>query len=171
MPQNNPPFRADVAGSLLRPQFLIDARGSYRERAVERGALIQIEDMAIRDGVALQEADGLNVVTDGEFRRQNYLIDFYFKVFGRGGLAFEPGLFFHRNDKGDKLPAERMVVKAIRSTVILDNERPRSGAPAREIGADTRQVLVHDGFSETEIADLLEAGAARAPQSGARELG
>jgi crotonobetainyl-CoA:carnitine CoA-transferase CaiB-like acyl-CoA transferase len=59
-------------------------------------------------------------------------------------------------------------VRAIRPTVILNNERPRSGAPAREIGADTRQILARAGFSETEISDLLEAGAARAPQSGAR---
>jgi crotonobetainyl-CoA:carnitine CoA-transferase CaiB-like acyl-CoA transferase len=59
-------------------------------------------------------------------------------------------------------------VRAIRPTVILDNERPRSGVPAREIGADTRQVLAGAGFAEAEIADLLEAGAARAPQSGAR---
>lgn len=112
MPQTNPPFRADVVGSLLRPQVLIDARRSYRERVIGREELVQIEDAAIREVVALQEAVGLNVVTDGEFRRQNYIIDFYFKVFGRGGLAFEPGLFFHRNDKGETLPAERMIVKA-----------------------------------------------------------
>ena len=112
MPQNNPPFRADVVGSLLRPQVLIDARRSYRERAIGREDLVQIEDAAVREVVALQETVGLKVVTDGEFRRQNYIIDFYFKVFGRGGIAFEPGLFFHRNDKGEKLPAERMIVKA-----------------------------------------------------------
>ena len=112
MPQNNPPLRADIVGSLLRPQVLIDGRRSYRERAIGREELVQIEDAAIREVVALQEAVGLKVVTDGEFRRQNYIIDFYFKVFGRGGLAFEPGLFFHRNDKGEKLPAERMIVKA-----------------------------------------------------------
>ena len=80
MPQNNPPFRADVVGSLLRPQVLIDARRSYRERAIGREELVLIEDAAIREVVALQEAVGLKVVTDGEFRRQNYIIDFYFKV-------------------------------------------------------------------------------------------
>ncbi len=112
MLQKNPSFRADIVGSLLRPQVLIDARRRYRERAIGREELAQVEDAAIREVVALQEAIGLKVVTDGEFRRQNYIIDFYFKVFGRGGLAFEPGPFFHRNDKGEKLPAERMVVKA-----------------------------------------------------------
>jgi 5-methyltetrahydropteroyltriglutamate--homocysteine methyltransferase len=112
MPQNNPPFRAEVIGSLLRPQILIEARRKYRERAITKEDLAQVENEAIREVVALQESVGLKVVTDGEFRRQNYIVDFYFKVFGRGGISFEPGLFFHRNDKGEKLPTERMVVNA-----------------------------------------------------------
>jgi 5-methyltetrahydropteroyltriglutamate--homocysteine methyltransferase len=107
-----PPFRADIVGSLLRPQSLIDARQRRREKLISKDELRDVEDSAIREVVALQEAAGLRVVTDGEFRRQSYIIDFYFKVFGKGGLTFEPGLFFHRNDKGDRLPLERMVVRA-----------------------------------------------------------
>ncbi|MBV8509411.1 MAG: hypothetical protein JO289_04520, partial [Xanthobacteraceae bacterium] len=67
---------------------------SYRERAIGRDELIKMEDTAIRDVVALQEAVGLNVVTDGEFRRQNYIIDFFFKVFGRGASALSRGCSF-----------------------------------------------------------------------------
>ena len=52
-------------GSLLRPQALINARRSYRERAIGRDELIKMQDTAIREVVALQEAVGLNVVTDG----------------------------------------------------------------------------------------------------------
>lgn len=107
-----PPFKADIVGSLLRPQYLVDARKQYRERAIDKDALRKVEDDAIREVVALQEAAGLQVVTDGEFRRQNYIVDFYFKVFGKGGIGFEPGLFYHRNDKGERLPTERMVVQA-----------------------------------------------------------
>lgn len=107
-----PPFRADIVGSLLRPQSLIDARQKRREKLIGKDELRQVEDDAIREVVALQEAAGLNVVTDGEFRRQSYIVDFYFKVFGKDGLTFEPGLFYHRNDKGDRLPLERMVVQA-----------------------------------------------------------
>jgi crotonobetainyl-CoA:carnitine CoA-transferase CaiB-like acyl-CoA transferase len=59
-------------------------------------------------------------------------------------------------------------VRAIRPTVILDNERPHSGVPAREIGADTRHILARAGFSEIEIAELLKARAAYAPHKGAR---
>jgi 5-methyltetrahydropteroyltriglutamate--homocysteine methyltransferase len=106
-----PPFKAEVVGSLLRPQNLIDARKKYRERTIGKDELGKVEDEAIRDVVRLQESAGLSVVTDGEFRRQSYIVDFYVKVFGKGGLTSEPGLFYHRNDKGDRLPLERMVVQ------------------------------------------------------------
>ena len=107
-----PPVRADVVGSLLRPQKLIDARKKYSDRVIDKQALQAAEDDAIREVVALQELVGLQVVTDGEFRRRNYIIDFYFKVFGKGGIGFEPGSFYHRNDKGERLAAERIVVNA-----------------------------------------------------------
>jgi 5-methyltetrahydropteroyltriglutamate--homocysteine methyltransferase len=108
----NPPFRADHVGSLRRPQALVDARARYRKKEIGREDLAKAEDDAIREVVALQESLGLKSITDGEFRRQNYIIDFYFKAFGRDGIGFEPGQFYHRNDKGEKLAAERMVVKA-----------------------------------------------------------
>jgi 5-methyltetrahydropteroyltriglutamate--homocysteine methyltransferase len=109
---HNPPFRADHVGSLRRPQALVDARSRYRKKEIGKDELGKAEDDAIREVVALQESIGLKSITDGEFRRQNYIIDFYFKAFGRDGIGFEPGQFYHRNDKGEKLPAERMVVKA-----------------------------------------------------------
>jgi 5-methyltetrahydropteroyltriglutamate--homocysteine methyltransferase len=109
---HNPPFRADHVGSLRRPQALVDARSRYRKKEIGRDELAKAEDDAIREVVALQEQLGLKSITDGEFRRQNYIIDFYFKAFGRDGIGFEPGQFYHRNDKGEKLPAEQMVVKA-----------------------------------------------------------
>jgi 5-methyltetrahydropteroyltriglutamate--homocysteine methyltransferase len=109
---HNPPFRADHVGSLRRPQALVDARSRYRKKEIGKDELGKAEDDAIRGVVALQESIGLKSITDGEFRRQNYIIDFYFKAFGRDGIGFEQGQFYHRNDKGEKLPAERMVVKA-----------------------------------------------------------
>ena len=112
VPLSNPPFRADHCGSLLRPKHLVEARKQYREKTISEEQLQRIEDGAIRDVVAMQEEIGLAVVTDGEFRRQSYIVDFYHKVFGKGGLGSEPGLFYHRNDKGDRLPLERMVVQA-----------------------------------------------------------
>src|SRR6267142_3855594 len=71
-----PPFRADHVGSLLRPKVLHEARAAAEAGTITRAALSAAEDAAIRDAVALQEAAGLHAVTDGEFRRGHYLVDF-----------------------------------------------------------------------------------------------
>jgi 5-methyltetrahydropteroyltriglutamate--homocysteine methyltransferase len=86
-----PPFRADQVGSLLRPAHLIEARGKLRKREIDAAALTAIEDAAIREVVAQQEAIGLNSISDGEFRRQSYIVDFFRKALGSGGLTAEQG--------------------------------------------------------------------------------
>ena len=70
------PFRADQVGSLLRPQYLKDARDRFARAEIDQAALREVEDRAIRDVVALQESAGLQGVTDGEFRRAHWLVDF-----------------------------------------------------------------------------------------------
>jgi methionine synthase II (cobalamin-independent) len=67
-----PPFRAEHIGSLIRPPELLQAREQHAAGALDRTALRAIEDEAIRDVVKLQERLGLQVVTDGEFRRGTY---------------------------------------------------------------------------------------------------
>ncbi|MBT5048331.1 MAG: 5-methyltetrahydropteroyltriglutamate--homocysteine S-methyltransferase [Rhodospirillaceae bacterium] len=82
-----PPFRADHVGSLLRPQSLIDARrrllGYDNDKAApplmgghENAELRALEDECIRDAVTLQEDLGLKGVTDGEYRRTFFHLDF-----------------------------------------------------------------------------------------------
>ena len=71
-----PPFRADHVGSLLRPQALHDARAKSAKGEISAAELRAIEDKSIRDVVALQESVGLQSITDGEFRRGHYLVDF-----------------------------------------------------------------------------------------------
>lgn len=105
-----PPFRADQVGSLLRPAHLIEARRQYRKRLIDAAALKRIEDDAIREIVAMQEAIGLHSITDGEFRRQSYIVDFFRGALGEGGLSAEQGDFFHRNEKGERIPIEKLVV-------------------------------------------------------------
>jgi 5-methyltetrahydropteroyltriglutamate--homocysteine methyltransferase len=70
------PFRADHVGSLLRPAGLIAARSAHQEGQITLDALRRAEDDAIRGAVALQEGLGLGVVTDGEFRRTWWHLDF-----------------------------------------------------------------------------------------------
>ena len=71
-----PPFRADHVGSLLRSPALIALRERAAREAVDPAALREIEDRAIRDVIALQEAIGLEAITDGEFRREVWHLDF-----------------------------------------------------------------------------------------------
>ena len=62
-------IRADVIGSLLRPAWLLDARERLERGELAPPAFKTIEDRAVDEAVALQEAAGLDVVTDGEMRR------------------------------------------------------------------------------------------------------
>jgi 5-methyltetrahydropteroyltriglutamate--homocysteine methyltransferase len=111
------PFRADQVGSLLRPAHLIAAREQRRKRLIDDAELRRIEDDAIREVVALQESAGLQSISDGEFRRQNYIVDFFRKALGSGGLTAEPGDFVHRNDRGETIPVEKLVIhKPVRWT-------------------------------------------------------
>jgi 5-methyltetrahydropteroyltriglutamate--homocysteine methyltransferase len=66
--------RADVVGSLLRPQFLRDARRAAREGRLSAADLHPVEDRAVLEAIALQEAAGLDVITDGELRRGSWVV-------------------------------------------------------------------------------------------------
>jgi 5-methyltetrahydropteroyltriglutamate--homocysteine methyltransferase len=65
--------RADVVGSLLRPQYLLDARNGVREGRVSAAEMQAATDRAVADAIAMQEAAGIQAVTDGEYRRYNFM--------------------------------------------------------------------------------------------------
>ena len=69
-------MRTDQVGSLLRPQSLIDAFVARGNNEIDDVGLADVQDHAIRDIVAKQEAAGLGVVSDGEFRRLNWQVSF-----------------------------------------------------------------------------------------------
>ena len=77
-----PPYRADQVGSLLRPAELASARKQWKQGALGAGKLKDIEDQAIREAVKKQEAIGLQAVTDGEFRRDWWHLDFLAQLDG-----------------------------------------------------------------------------------------
>lgn len=85
---HKPFFRADQVGSLLRPQRLMDARAAHEAGRIELDELRAIEDEAIREVVKRQEACGFQVVVDGEFRRENWWIDF---IRGLSGIEIRDG--------------------------------------------------------------------------------
>jgi 5-methyltetrahydropteroyltriglutamate--homocysteine methyltransferase len=74
--RTTPPFRADHVGSFLRPKELLDARERQRKGEISRTELRGVEDKAIRDIVRFQEDLGLQGITDGEYRRTYFHIDF-----------------------------------------------------------------------------------------------
>ena len=85
-----PPYRADHVGSFLRPVALLDARERAQKGDITRSQLREVEDAAIRDIVRFQEDLGLEGITDGEFRRTYFHIDFLEQLSGvetKGGIS------------------------------------------------------------------------------------
>jgi 5-methyltetrahydropteroyltriglutamate--homocysteine methyltransferase len=98
--RTTPPFRADHVGSLLRPKALLDARESHKTGRLSAAELRGIEDEAIRQVVALQEEIGLQGVTDGEFRRASWHMDFLYQIGGVTKVRDNLTVRFH-NERGD----------------------------------------------------------------------
>jgi len=88
--RSTPPFRADHVGSFLRPAELLAARERHRKGEISVAELRAVEDKAIAGVVRMQEDAGLRGITDGEFRRTYFHIDFLEQLEGveiRGGLT------------------------------------------------------------------------------------
>src|ERR1700758_410655 len=81
---SGPPFRADHVGSLLRPLELLQARSEHEAGRLSAEELRRAKDVAIRDAVRMQEEIGLQGLTDGEFRRGSWHMDFLYQI---GGVA------------------------------------------------------------------------------------
>ena len=77
MPRTKPPFRADVVGSILRTAALKDARAKREKGEITAAQLKEVEDREIEKIIKKQEEVGLQVATDGEFRRSWWHFDFY----------------------------------------------------------------------------------------------
>ena len=94
-----PPFRADQVGSLLRPAALLEARDKRKHGELSAVDMRHVEDAAIRDVVKMQEDLGLQSITDGEFRRGLWHMDFvcdFANVEQTAGIPIK----FH-SDQGD----------------------------------------------------------------------
>ncbi len=76
------PFRADQVGSLLRPAALAEMRARFKRGEVDAATLRTAEDAAITEAVRRQETIGLQGITDGEFRRDWWHLDFLARLEG-----------------------------------------------------------------------------------------
>ena len=113
----NPPFRADIVGSLLRPSELLDLREAFDGpefdpiRAKKKTPeLIAMEDRLVIDAIAVQEKAGLKSVTDGDFRRRSWFADFMVQL---GGICVGWGTdsVLFRSAGGSTRPTPRLNVE------------------------------------------------------------
>jgi 5-methyltetrahydropteroyltriglutamate--homocysteine methyltransferase len=92
--RTKPPFRADHVGSLLRPAAVKEARARHAAGAITAAELKAVEDREIARVIAKQEEVGLQSVTDGEFRRSWWHLDFLAGLDGAELIDLEQGIQF-----------------------------------------------------------------------------
>lgn len=108
----NPPFRADHVGSFLRPSYLLEAREQHAKGVFTLEQLRAVEDRAIREIVKFQEDVGLKSITDGEFRRTYFHVDFLRQL---GGVhSGEPVTIQRPDGKLELAPPVMQVVDKVR---------------------------------------------------------
>jgi 5-methyltetrahydropteroyltriglutamate--homocysteine methyltransferase len=169
-----PPFRADHVGSLLRPKELREAFRKHASKKIDDKTFRAIQDEAIRDVVKLQRDCGLEVVTDGEFRRVSYWEKF---VRLTKGLEVKDAMFTFHDAEGheSKFTAPYVSGKVSRAEPItLDelgfgNNKVTMPAPSTMhfyrftdwgTAYDSAEALFKDlgKVYQAEIADLAKAG-------------
>jgi 5-methyltetrahydropteroyltriglutamate--homocysteine methyltransferase len=109
--RTTPPFRADHVGSFLRPKYLLDAREQFFvKKEISAAQLRAVEDRAITEIVRFQEDVGLQSITDGEFRRTYFHIDFLEQL---GGVKTDIPVTIKKPDGTEELapPVMRVVGK------------------------------------------------------------
>jgi 5-methyltetrahydropteroyltriglutamate--homocysteine methyltransferase len=99
-PRTLPPFRADHVGSLLRTPAVLQARDDFAHGRITAEEKRRIEDEGVREVVKMQEGIGLQGVTDGEYRRASWHMDFIYQIGGITKVQNNLKVQFH-NAKGD----------------------------------------------------------------------
>jgi 5-methyltetrahydropteroyltriglutamate--homocysteine methyltransferase len=94
------PYKSEVIGSLLRPQYLKDAMNRAREGAISDEELTAVQDKAALEAIALQEACDLDVITDGEVRRRGWTGPLTVSIAGYGTAPRPEGYQVNWNRSG-----------------------------------------------------------------------
>ena len=94
MKRTKPPFRADQVGSFLRPPALKEARAKHEKGEITAAQLKEVEDREIRNVIKKQEETGLQLATDGEFRRAWWHYDFFGMLDGMELYELDHGIQF-----------------------------------------------------------------------------
>jgi methionine synthase II (cobalamin-independent) len=94
MRRTKPPYRADHVGSFLRPQSIHEARAKHEKKEISDAELKEVEDREIRNVIRRQEEVGLQLATDGEFRRSWWHFDFFGMLDGVEIYELDHGIQF-----------------------------------------------------------------------------
>jgi 5-methyltetrahydropteroyltriglutamate--homocysteine methyltransferase len=137
-----PPFKADVVGSLLRPDAIHAARLERERGAISAEQLWEIEARCVGDAVALQQAAGLKVCTDGEFHRRHWFLDFLEKI---DGVAVAGGLPSKFHNEGGEIefapPRFEVVGKLGRSRRLAVDDFAALRPVAERAGLTAKQAI------------------------------
>jgi 5-methyltetrahydropteroyltriglutamate--homocysteine methyltransferase len=145
-PRSTPPFRADHVGSFLRPDRLHAARADHAAGKISGEQLRAVEDDAIREVVALQQAAGLQSVTDGEFRRHSWHMDFIYQI---GGIGQVPGTLVS-NFKNDE-KAVQFTPSAIKVNRKITMDKTIFGADFAFLKSVAGALLTRGGTPRTPL--------------------
>jgi methionine synthase II (cobalamin-independent) len=138
-------YRSEGLGSLLRPQYLTTARGQFERGEIAAAEFKRIEDRAVDEAIAVQEAAGIDVVTDGEQRRYaffGHLVDPFggFEKFGGRAIPFR-----------DESSTDVMLKS-------VDELRERVAEAARVVPIERLPVSPQCGFASTAEGNRLSPG-------------
>jgi len=159
-----PHFRVDTVGSLLRPPAVHSARADFAAGKIDAARLRAIEDAAIREAVRMQEDVGLPVVTDGEFRRENWYADFIGELIGVVIAAGSGQGFAQRAGQPAHVPKRVQTIGKLSAPkpIMLDDYRflaSVTSRPAKVTLPSSTRLHFHGGrhaVSESAYPDIEE---------------
>jgi 5-methyltetrahydropteroyltriglutamate--homocysteine methyltransferase len=157
-------YRSDVVGSLLRPEYLKEARDRFAAGKLADAEFKQVEDQAVDECIDLQIRTGLEVITDGEVRRYaffGHLIDAVegFDKYGGWAIPF-------RDEKGEQLVLPRPVVVS-----RLRRKRPLCAEEFTYVRARTRHPVKTAGIKTTIKTTMISAQQAAAYYDSKKSAG
>lgn len=141
--RQHPPFRADHVGSFLRPAYLLEAREKKAKGTITAAQLREVEDRAITEIVKFQADVGLQSITDGEFRRTYFHIDFLEQL---GGVKTDIPVTIRKPDGTEELapPVIRVIdkVRHAKNIQLADFQYLKAQVEALGLPAITPKVTI-----------------------------
>ena len=92
------PFKYDFVGSFLRPEAVQNAKTLFKKGLISQDELTSVENTEIKKLLEKQKKAGYHVITDGEYRRAYWHLDFFWGLNGIEQTELSHGYFFHNEE-------------------------------------------------------------------------